>query len=130
LDTRINLELTDLEQPFRLGEVSEPETPTTFQRNFALRVKASRIRAGISAAEMARQLKFDKKDTYLRCESRNQLDPRLFDRFCELTGADIRWLMNGKVIGMTVEQMHRIIEQEKRTPKHKRLPKAGPNTND
>jgi DNA-binding XRE family transcriptional regulator len=75
--------------------VKKPYTPTTYRKAFFQRVKAARLLADKSIADMAQALDVP-ADTYGRYEKRTLMPLHLIERFCEVTGQDIHWLVTGK----------------------------------
>src|SRR5581483_3703613 len=73
----------------------ESVTPTRYRRQFFERVRAARVSAGKSPAEMAQLLRVP-KDTYHRYETRTLLPHHLMEIFCKLTRSDLDWLVTGK----------------------------------
>jgi len=89
-------QLTGEERRSTLPGVTKPYTPTTYRRAFVQRVRAARTLASKNPLEMA-QLLGVPKDTYHRYETRTLLPHHLIELFCQLTGADLFWLVTGRL---------------------------------
>lgn len=89
-------QLTDRGTPPTIAVVRPLQsiTPARYRRAFFERIRAARVGASKSAAEMARLLEVP-KDTYHRYETRTLLPHHLIELFCRLTGTEIEWLITG-----------------------------------
>jgi DNA-binding XRE family transcriptional regulator len=87
--------LTGMGRPFTLCDVTNPYTPTTYRKAFVQRVRAARTLASKEPAEMAKLLGV-RKDTYHRYETRTLLPHYLLEKFCDLTGQELIWLVTGR----------------------------------
>jgi DNA-binding XRE family transcriptional regulator len=93
----ITRQLTPVEPDRTMGVVRplESVTPTRYRRAFFERIRAARVSAGKSPAEMA-QLLGVPKDTYHRYETRTLLPHHLMEKFCRLTDKELDWLITGR----------------------------------
>ena len=67
----------------------------TFNSSFVQRVKDARAASGLTQAQAADSLGIP-LERYKKYEQRTQLPHYLAERFCDLTGIDIHYLMTGK----------------------------------
>ena len=76
------------------GRPRKQMTPSAYEEAFRRRVRNARALYTENPKEMARALGV-REDTYYRYESRTMLPHHLMQRFCEITGVTLEWLVNG-----------------------------------
>ncbi len=90
----INSQSTSGDVPQTILCMRKVTTPAQYRTKFFERVRAARSLSGNSPAQMAELLGVP-KDTYHRYETRTLLPHHLIPLFCQLTGADVDWLVRG-----------------------------------
>ena len=75
------------------GRPRKPMTPTAYEEAFRRRVRTARALRTEEPKEMARLLGV-REDTYYRYETRTMLH-YMIERFCQLTGVTVDWLIKG-----------------------------------
>lgn len=76
------------------GRPRKPLTPTAYEEAFRRRVRNARALRTDEPKEMARLLGV-REDTYYRYETRTMLPHYMIERFCQLTGVTVDWLIKG-----------------------------------
>ena len=77
-----------------IGRPRKNLTPSAYEDAFRRRVRTARALRTEEPKEMARLLGV-REDTYYRYETRTMLPHYLMQRFCELTGVTVDWLVKG-----------------------------------
>jgi len=76
------------------GRPKKTLTPTAYEDAFRRRVRAARGLYTDEPKEMARRLGV-REDTYYRYETRTMLPHYLIEKFCEITGVTVDYLIKG-----------------------------------
>jgi DNA-binding XRE family transcriptional regulator len=77
-----------------IGRPRKPMAPTAYEEAFRRRVRAARALYTEEPKEMARALGV-REDTYYRYETRTMLPHHLIERFCQITGVTVDYLIKG-----------------------------------
>lgn len=77
-----------------IGRPRKQMAPSAYEEAFRRRVRNARALYTEEPKTMARALGV-REDTYYRYETRTMLPHHLIERFCELTGVTVDWLMKG-----------------------------------
>lgn len=78
----------------KTGRPQKPMTPSAYEEAFRRRVRAARALYTDEPKEMARALGV-REDTYYRYETRTMLPHYLIQRFCDITGVTVDYLIKG-----------------------------------
>jgi DNA-binding XRE family transcriptional regulator len=134
LDTSTSECLTTERLPFILSSVAEKKTKTSppasatpasaEKAEFHRRVRCSRVKSGKTRAQIAEALGC-KQNTYNNHETRNEMKRLRLVKFCDVTDADIHWLMSGRirVIGLTAKDMDQLIADDPEPPRPRKIKK-------
>jgi DNA-binding XRE family transcriptional regulator len=76
------------------GRPRKPMPPSAYEESFRRRVRAARALYTEEPKEMARALGV-REDTYYRYETRTMLPHYLIERFCQITGVTVDYLIKG-----------------------------------
>lgn len=91
----ITRRVTECQAPRTISAMGRRVTPSKFKSEFCGRLKAARIVAGLTQAEMAQKLG-ELPNTYTTYEKRTLLPHDLIPLACEILGVDETYLFTGK----------------------------------